>query len=150
MKHIFLIGVVAYAAASLLLNHWPNAVNYTGMQAAPWMGLMLVDALFAATAIFKMMGPALFEGAGEDDIHEDDVELPDTWFYGLFGLNILGNLGYHAYMFAIQTGPEAFGYSVWFMSEAIALVLTIVFFKLAQRKAIRQARAARSSLRSVN
>ena len=142
VKHIFLIGVIVYSVASMVLQHWPAAVNYTGMAALPWMVLMVVDLGFAATAGIKLVGPALFASDDEEEniLDVEDLNVPDGWFYGLFGLNLLGNVGWHGYMFATETGAASFGFSIWFIVEVVAIALTFLFFKHAQKVARVKAR----------
>lgn len=146
MKRVFLFGVIVYAALLLVLQHWPSAVNNTGIAAAPWMGLMLVDFVFAGLAALKMF-PHLFDSEDDEDedaaIHPDDVSVPDAWFYGLVGIYLLGNFGWHAYEFAVLEGSASFYFSLWFIVEAAALFLTFVFFKHAQKRARSDARKAR-------
>jgi len=145
MKKMFLFSVIGYSVMLLVLNHWPNAVNNTGTAALPWMLLMLVDLAFAGSAFFKIVGPAFFAGDDEDDeisIHAEDVSVPDAWFYGMFAINLIANLGWHAYLFAQLTGVDSTYYSFWFLGEAVGLFLTIVFFRHAQQVARRQAKKA--------
>jgi hypothetical protein len=145
MKRVFLLGVIVYAALLLLLQHWPSAVNETGIAAAPWMGLMLVDGAFAVMALIKMF-PHIFDSDDEDEdatIHPDDVSVPDAWFYGLVGVYLLANFGWHAYEFATLTGATSFYFSLWFIAEAIAMFLTFTFFKHAQKRARSEAKKAR-------
>ena len=141
MKRIFLLGVIAYSLSLLLLNHWPAAVGHSGVEAAPWMAMMLVDGLFIGSAFYKMVGPAFLSELGGDEdgigLSHEDLNVPDAWFYGIFGVDLVANFGWHAYKFAVETGATSFGYSLWFMVEAVALFLTFVFFKHAQQSSRR-------------
>ena len=103
MKRVFFFGVIAYSVAILLLNDWPGAINNTGTQALPWMAKCLVDLFFAGFGGYKLFGKMIHFDEDEVGIHEDDISVPDTWLYGLFGLNLLGNFGWHAYEFALTT-----------------------------------------------
>src|SRR5258708_36555563 len=106
MKRVFFMGVIIYSAAILLLNDWPTAVNLTGTTALPWMAKCLIDLSFGALGIFKMFGDQIHFDEEEVGIHSDDVSVPDTWLYGLFGVNLLGNFGWHGYEFATQSGDR--------------------------------------------
>jgi len=144
MRNLFLLGVIVYSALQLILNHWPAAINAVGAASFPWMGLMVVDGAFAAVALFRLLGPAFFEAEDEETKElASDITVPDSWFYGIFGLDLLANFGWHAYKFAFTTGTDSFGYSLWFIVEAVALFLTWVFFQAAQHKAARERKARR-------
>jgi len=95
MRRVFFFGVIAYSVLILLLNDLPYATSYTGTAAMPFMLKCLVDISFAAFAAFKIFGSQIHWDEDEVGIHEDDIKLPDAWFYGLFGLNLLGNFGWH-------------------------------------------------------
>lgn len=146
MKRIFLIGVIAYAISSLLLDHWPNAIAATGREALPWMAIMLIDLAFAGVAMIKLVGPSFFEIDldKEVSVNADDFNVPDSSFYGSFGFAVLVNFVWHGYKFAVTTGVESFGFSMWFLIEAVALLLTFMFFKAAQKAAKRAARNAKA------
>lgn len=122
----------------------------SGAEAAPWLAMMVVDIGFAAVSIIKLFGPGLFAGDEDDEplIDQNDVNVPDAWFYGLFGLNLLGNCGWHGYQAVMQTNFTSFYNSIWFLVEIFALVLTYLFFKHAQavaRKAARELRATQKA-----
>jgi hypothetical protein len=153
MKRVFFFGVVAYSVAILLLNDWPGAVNQTGTAALPWMAKCLVDFSFGAFALFKMFGSQIHWDDDEVGVHPDDVSVPDTWFYGLFGLNLLGNFGWHGYEFATQSGTASVYNSIWFFAEFAAMALTFILYKHAAQVARREARramAGRSSGEAVD
>jgi hypothetical protein len=76
----------------------------------------------------------------EVGIHADDVKLPDSWFYGIFGLNLLGNFGWHGYLFASLDGAVALYNALWFFVEFVAMALTFVFYKHALEVMRREAR----------
>jgi hypothetical protein len=151
MKRVFLFGVIVYSAALLLLQDWPAMANTTGAASAPFLALMVVDAGFAITALFKMFSFGEL-GLDEDDdevsIHAEDVQVPDTWFYGVFGLTLLGHAGWHGYEAIMNTGAYSLYASVWFMAEIGALFLTYVFFRHASAVARREARKARNAAKS--
>lgn len=123
MKRVFLVGVIVYSAISLLLVHWPAMAGATGAASAPWLAMMVIDMAFAAFAVFKLVGPAFFSDDADDEtsIHAEDVNVPDTWLYGLFGLNLFGNCAWHAYKSVMTTDFESVYNSVWFMAEIAAL-----------------------------
>lgn len=142
MKRVFFFGVVLYSAMILLLNDWPAAVGSTGTQALPWMAKCLVDFSFAALALFKMFGSQIHFDEDEIGVHPDDVSVPDVWLYGVFGLNLLGNFGWHGYEFATQSGVTATYNSIWFFAEFAAMFLTFVLYRHAAESARREARKA--------
>lgn len=143
MKRIFLISVIGYAAASLLLTHWPAMALSSGVESAPWLAMMVVDMAFAAMAAFKLVGPSFFQEDDEDGatLHVEDVSVPDAWLYGLFGIYVLVNCGWHGKEAIFQTGGLSVYNSIWFMAEIAALLLTFIFFKNAQRLAHKAKRA---------
>lgn len=142
MRKAFLIGVIAYSACLLAMQDWPQMIANTGAQSAPFLGLMLVDALFALAALVKLVGPAFFEGEEEEvTVHADDVNVPDNWFYGLFGIDLVGHLGWHGYEAIMTTGGDSFFASIFVMVEVVAGALTFILFKYAQRVALRKARS---------
>jgi hypothetical protein len=142
MKRVFFFGVVLYSAMVLLLNDWPAAVGFTGTAALPWMAKCLVDFSFGAFGLFKLFGDQIHFDDEEIGIHPDDVSVPDTWFYGVFGLNLLGNFLWHGYQFATQSGAVATYNSIWFFAEFAALALTFILYKHAAQVARREARKA--------
>ena len=144
MKRVFFFGVIVYSAMILILNDWPGAISNTGTQALPWMVKCLVDLAFAGFGGFKLFGKLIHFDEDEVGIHEDDISVPDTWLYGLFGLNLLGNFGWHGYEFAEEQDGTAFYNSIWFFGEAIAMLLTFVLYKHAVIVAQREARKART------
>lgn len=144
MKRVFFFGVIAYSVAILILNDLPAAVGLTGTAALPWMAKCLVDLCFAGAAFFTMFGSQIEWDDDEVGIHADDVKVPDVWLYGLFGLNLLCNFGWHGYEFATATGAESLYNATWFFAEFIAMLLTFVFFKHAGQVARREARKARN------
>jgi hypothetical protein len=156
MKRVFFTGVIVYSAAILLLNDWPTAINLTGSAALPWMAKCLIDICFGGLSIFKMFGDQIHFDEDEVGIHSDDVSVPDVWLYGLFGLNLLGNFGWHGYEFATETGITATYNSFWFMGEFMAMLLTFILYRHAAQVAARELRKARvaagsgSKTRSTN
>lgn len=146
MKRVFFFGVVAYSLAILLLNDWPAAVNNTGTQALPWMAKCLIDVTFGGLGVFKLFGNQIHFDEDEAGIHPDDVSVPDTWLYGLFGLNLLLNWGWHGYEFATQSGVTATYNSFWFMAEFGAMFLTFVLYKHSVQIAQREARKAMQAM----
>jgi hypothetical protein len=150
MKRVFLIGVIIYAAASLILSHWPSMAANTGAQSAPWLAMMVVDIAFAGFSAFKLVGPAFFEDEDdEDSIDPNDFSVPDSWFYGLFGLDLLANAGWHGYQAVMLQDLASVYHSVWFIVEVVALFLTFLFFKHAQKVARRLARAAKLAAKAA-
>lgn len=146
MKRLFLLGVIFYSLANLVINDWPSMVNTHGLQqSGPFLALMLLDIGFAVVALIKMIGfgGLVQEDADEVSIHADDVEVPDTWFYGIFAVNLIGHAGLHAYGALEYEGAFSFYSSIWLVVEIVALFLTYVFFKHATIVAQREARRAR-------
>lgn len=144
MKRVFFTGVVIYSILMILLNDWPAAIGNTGNAALPWMGKCLVDIGFALIGLYKLFGNQIHFDEDEIGIHEDDISVPDTWLYGLFGLDLLANWGFHGYEFANQTGVVATYNSLWWMGESLAMVLTFVLYRHAMQVARREARKARN------
>jgi hypothetical protein len=142
MKKIFFFGVIAYSVLILLLNDLPIAVSVTGTAALPWMAKCLIDLTFAGAAFFAMFGSQIQWDEEEEGIHPDDVKVPATWLYGLFGLNLLANFGWHGYEFATQSGAAALYNAIWFFGEFVAMLLTVILFKHAGQIARREARRA--------
>ncbi len=142
MKRVFFFGVIVYSVMILLLNDWPGAVNQTGTAALPWIAKCLVDFSFGAFGLFKMFGDQIHWDEDEVGVHPDDVSVPDTWLYGVFGLNLLGNFGWHGYEFATQAGASSVYNSVWFFVEFAAMFLTFILYKHAAQMARREARKA--------
>lgn len=142
MKRVFFFGVIVYSALILLLNDWPGAVSLTGTAALPFMAKCLVDFSFGAFALFKMFGDQIQWDDDEVGVHPDDVSVPDTWFYGVFGLNLLANFGWHGYEFATLSGSSSIYNSLWFFAEFAAMALTLILYKHAVAVAKREARKA--------
>ena len=145
MKRVFFFGVIAYSAAIFLLNDLPAATGYTGTAAIPWMVKCLIDICFAGAAFFTMFGSQIEWDDDEIGVHPDDVKVPDIWLYGLFGLNLLANFGWHGYEFAVKSGVESLYNAAWFFAEFVAMFLTFIFFKHAGQVARREARKARET-----
>ena len=145
MKRVFFLGVVIYSVMILITNDWAGAIGNTGTAALPWMAKCLVDFSFGAFGLFKLFGKLIHFDEDEVGVHEDDITVPDTWLYGLFGLNLLGNFGWHGYEFANQTGVEGFYKSLWFCAEFASMAITFVLYKHAVIVAQREARKARMS-----
>jgi len=143
MKRVFFFGVIAYSAAIFLLNDLPAATSFTGTAALPWMAKCLIDIMFAGAAFFAMFGSQIQWDDEEEGIHAEDVKVPSTWLYGLFGINLLVNFGWHGYEFAVETGVTALYNAAWFFAEFVAMFLTVILFKHAQDVARREARRAR-------
>lgn len=144
MKRVFFFGVIAYSVAIFLLNDLPAATSFTGTSALPWMAKCLIDLCFAGAAFFTMFASKIEWDDDEVGVHADDVKVPDVWLYGLFGLNLLINFGWHGYEFATKSGAESLYNGAWFFVEFVAMFLTFVFFKHAGEVARREARKARS------
>ena len=125
MKRVFFFGVIAYSVAIFLLNDLPAAVGMTGTAALPWMGKCLIDLCFAGAAFFTMFGKQIEWDDDEVGIHADDVKVPDTWLYGLFGINLLLNFGWHGYEFATLNGAASLYNAGWFFAEFVAMFLTL-------------------------
>lgn len=145
MKRVFFFGVIAYSAAIFLLNDLPAAIGFTGTAALPWMTKCLIDICFAGAAFFVMFGDQIQWDDDEEGIHPDDVKVPSTWLYGLFGVNLLANFGWHGYEFATKSGVESLYNAGWFFAEFVAMFLTFVLFKHAGQVARREARKARDA-----
>lgn len=144
MKRVFFFGVIVYSVAIFLLNDLPAATNYSGTAALPWMAKCLVDLCFVGAAFFSMFGSQIQWDEEEEGIHPDDVKVPSTWLYGLFGINLLANFGWHGYEFAMLSGAAALYNAMWFFAEFVALGLTLILFKHAQDIARREARRAQT------
>jgi hypothetical protein len=140
MKRVFFFGVIAYSAAIFLLNDLPAATTFTGTAALPWMAKCLIDFVFAGAAFFSMFGSQIQWDEEEEGIHPDDVKVPSTWLYGLFGVNLLANFGWHGYEFATLSGATALYNAIWFFAEFAAMFLTYVLFRHALEAARREAR----------
>src|SRR5450631_3435184 len=108
MKRVFFFGIIVYSAMILLLMDWPAAASFTGTAALPFMAKCLVDVVFIGLGGFKLFGDQIHWDEDEEGVHPDDVSVPDVWLYGVFGLNLLGNFGWHGYEFANNTGAVAF------------------------------------------
>ena len=145
MKRIFFFGVIAYSVAIFILNDLPGAVNNTGTVALPWMVKCLIDLCFAGAAFFSMFGSQIQWDDEEEGIHAEDVKVPATWLYGLFGINLLLNFGWHGYEFATLSGAESLYNAAWWFVEFAAMFLTFILFKHARQVARREARKARES-----
>jgi hypothetical protein len=142
MKRVFFFGVIAYSAAIFLLNDLPAATGFTGTAALPWMAKCLIDIMFAGAGFFTLFGNQIQWDDEEEGIHPDDVKVPSTWLYGLFGVNLLANFGWHGYEFATLNGVESLYNAAWFFAEFVAMFLTFVLFKHAGQVARREARKA--------
>lgn len=152
MKRVFFFGVIAYSVAIFVLNDLAGAVNNTGTGALPWMVKCLIDILFVGAGTFSMFGNVIQWDDDEVGIHAEDVKVPDTWLYGLFGINLLLNFGWHGYEFAVLSGVESLYNGAWFFIEFVAMFLTTVFFRHARDVALRDMRRKaqdRSAPRSV-
>jgi hypothetical protein len=147
MKKLFLISVIGYSAVALILNHYPAMAATTGAYSAPWLACMIIDVLFALFAAFKLIGPAFFTGEEGDEaaIRAEDVNVPDSWLYGLFAIDLLLNLGGHGYQAIMWVGLASAYAATWMLVEVVGLFLTVIFFKNAQRAAHRAAKIAHAN-----
>ncbi len=151
MKRVFLFGVIVYSALILVLNDLPFATNYTGTAALPFMLKCLVDLSFAGFAAFKMFGSQIQWDDDEVGVHADDLKLPDSWFYGVFALNLAANFCWHGYLFASEAGATALYNALWFFAEFFAMGLTFILYKHSLEAMRREARRRPpvSNVRSV-
>lgn len=149
MKRVFFFGVIAYSAAIFLLNDLPAAIGFTGVAALPWMGKCLIDICFAGAAFFAMFGSQIEWDDEEEGIHADDVKVPSTWLYALFGINLVLNFGFHGYEFATKSGVESLYNAAWFFGEFIAMILTFILFKHASQVAKRELRKSREAAKAA-
>jgi hypothetical protein len=149
MKRIFLAGVIIYSGLLFLMNDLPFATTYQDTEALPFMLKCLVDFAFAGFAAFKMFGSQIQWDDEEIGIHADDVKLPDSWFYGLFGLNLIGNVGWHGFLFAHLSGASSLYNAMWFFAEAGALAMTWIFYRHALDVVRREARRIKPGVRTV-
>lgn len=140
MKRAFFLAVIAYSAMMLITNDWPAAISNTGTHALPWMAKCLVDFVFAGVGVFKIFGKLIHFDEDEVGVHEDDITVPDTWLYGLFGLNLLANWGWHGYLFATEESVTSFYNSIWWFAESLGMGLTFLFYKNAVKVAQREYR----------
>lgn len=151
MKKVFLLGVIAYSACILLLQDWPLQTAATGSANFIFLGKMLIDVFFGGYAALKLFGSDFIPQDETDDevttIKLEEISVPDNWFYGLFSVNLLGNIGYHGYLTSIYSDERSVYFTIWFIVEAVALGLTFIFFKHAQRVALKNSR--RPNLRNV-
>jgi hypothetical protein len=145
MKRAFFIGIIAYSVMIFLTNDWYNAINTTDNSAWFWIVKCLVDFCFAGFGLFKVFGKLIHFDEDEVGIHEDDITVPDTWLYGLFGLNLIANCSWHAYQFKSQSGAESAYNSVWFFVEFVGVVATFILYKHAAMVAVREQRKARAA-----
>lgn len=147
-KKALYFGIIAFSAALLVLQDWPNMLGSTGTTSLAWLVKMFVDIAFAGMGLIRLVGPALFaEDEGDDEvaIHEEDLHVSDTALFGLFLVNLVGNAGYHGYRTVMATGGESFYFSLWVMAEGVAILLSYVLWTHAvkvQRRLARQSRAA--------
>ena len=148
MKRFFFFAVIIYSVAILILNDWPGAISQTGTAALPWMAKCLVDFSFGAFSLFKMFGNLIEFDEEEVGIHADDISVPDTWFYGIFGLNLLANFGWHGYEFATLNGAASLYNSFWFFAEFAAMAMTLILYKHAAQVARREQRRATMNART--
>ncbi len=152
MKRVFFFGVIAYSAAIFLLNDLPAATGFSGTQALPWMVKCLIDLCFVGAGFFAIYGASIQWDEDEEGIHPDDVKVPSTWLYGLFGINLVVNFGWHGYEFAMTNGAESLYNAAWFFAEFAAMALTLILYKHSLQIARREARRAqqvRGTVRSV-
>lgn len=135
MKKLILLGIIAYSGVSLFLLHWPAMASTSGIQeSGPFLALMVLDVLFAGAAFIKL---GLFKNAGieldadddEEGIHSGDLDVPPFVLFGAFCLNLLANAGWHGYEAAVLLGAKSVYYSIWFMAEIVALLLTFILFR---------------------
>jgi hypothetical protein len=148
MKRLFMMGVIIYSMAVLIVCHWPAMALTTDSASAPWYALMLVDIAFTLFAFIKLVGiDKMFSKYNQDvdDISIGELDMPDNWMYGLFGVNLIGNFGWHSFLAIHSQNAQSVYWSFWAVVELIALVLTFLFFRAAQRKAQKLASASRNS-----
>jgi hypothetical protein len=145
MKRVFFFGVIAYSIAIFLLNDLAAATTFQDAAAAPWIVKCLVDICFAGAGVFALFGDRIDWDEDEEGIHPDDIKVPSVWLYGLFGLNLFCNFGWHGYEFAHLNGALALYNGMWFFVEFIAMGLTMILFRHARHIARREARRVRAN-----
>ena len=154
-KKALYVGIIAYCVALLIFQDWGSMTASVGTVSAAWLGKMLFDIGLACAAGVRLAGPSLFAEEEETDevaLHEEDLHISDTALFGVFMLNIIGNLAYHAYATVMTTGAVSFYFSMWVIAEAVALFLSYVLFSHArktQRKLARQQRTESKQFRQV-
>lgn len=142
MKKAFLLGVIAYAAVTLLLNDWPMMATTSGHESAAWLAAMVVDLGIGAVAAWRMFGHKLNLG-GDEDFEVGDIEVPDLWFYGVVMAYVGAHCAWHAAMSVMLKDAASVRASIWFVAEVFLLALTFVFFRTAKKKADKLARSSR-------
>jgi hypothetical protein len=147
-KRVLYLAIIGYAVALLIFQDWPSMVATSGTVSAMWLGKMFIDILFAGMGFIRLAGPALFADDEADDeiaIHEEDLHFSDTALFGLFMLNIAGNVAWHAYLTVTLVDAASFYWSLWTIGEAVLLFFAGILFshaRKAQRKLARKAREA--------
>lgn len=152
-KRSLYVGIIAYSAALLILQDWGAMLGTTSTVSMAWLAKMLVDILFIGMAVVRLAGPALFSDDDDDEevaIHEEDLHFSDTALFGLFLVNVLGNLGYHGYLTVMATGGESFYYSLWTLAEVVALFLSWILWTHAVKSQKRLARKSREQAQIGN
>jgi hypothetical protein len=150
-KRILYLGIIGYSLALLILQDWAAMTASVGTISALWLGKMFVDIAFAGAAGVRLAGPALFAEDEQDDevaIHAEDMAFSDTALFGFFLLNVVANLGFHAYETVLLVGGMSFYFSIWTIVEAVVLFLTWVLFSHARKSQRRAAAKARAEAKA--
>jgi hypothetical protein len=151
-KKALYFGIVGYCAALLILQDWGAMLGTTGTVSAAWLVKMGLDIVFIGMAAVRLIGPALFADDEADDevaIHAEGLHFSDTALFGFFMLNVVGNLGWHAYTTVMTTGAESFYYSLWTIAEAVALFFSWILWSHAVKVQRRQARKERDAAKAT-
>ncbi len=149
MKKMFFTGVIAYSIALFILQDLPLQTAATGAMNYAFLGKLVIDVFFAGYAAFKLFGKDWIPQDDDDDeithIDASEVSIPDNWLYGLFGINLIANAGFHMWLTGQTTGGESVWFTAWFLGEVALLLLTFVFFKHAQAAYLRRLAADRKN-----
>jgi len=147
-KNVLYLGIIAYSVSLLVFQDWGWMASTIGAISAAWLGKMVLDVAFAGMGLVRLLGDTLFADEEADDevaIHAEDLAFSDTALFGFFMANVVGNTAFHGYETVMNTGAVSFGYSLWFMAEAVILFLTFILYSHAVKAQKRAARAARES-----
>lgn len=147
-KKVIYFGIIGFSVAMLIFMDYPSMLGSTGTVSLMWLVKMVVDIMFAGMALVRLAGPAFFASDEDDDevsIHEEDLHFSDTALFGLFMVDLVGNLCWHAYLTVQTTGGESFYYSLWTLGEIIALFFAYILWSHAVKTQRRMARKSRET-----
>ena len=132
MKFLVHIGIIAFAAQEAVFKFLPRISGTEGGETLLWLGGLVLCALFAAFALFKMFQNQILTAEDLKEVDIDDVKLPDHWWY-LAVLALIGADGIFNGLATLPKGASAMIYAIWVVGDVLCGAIVWLFWSHANR-----------------